>query len=78
MSPQSTLHPETFNRLAQRTLFAFVVSFIIARVVDFLIWGFLVLVIVLIGFGATLGWASGPLSAVVGPKLREFELSSTP
>ena len=41
-------------------------------------WGFLVLVIVLIGFGATLGWASGPLGEVVGPKLRELELSSTP
>ena len=183
MSPQTTLRPETFNRLAQRTLFAFIVTFIIARAVVFLImshrmpnlffylqgthvhhlnygifllaavagysifarpggrpaeivallyglalaltfdefgmwlhlggsywqrasvdavivvtgvigliayaptlknferhhfWGVLVLVIVLIGFGTTLGWASGPLSEVVGPKLRELELSSTP
>ena len=41
-------------------------------------WGFIVLVTVITGFGAVLVWASGPLGAVVGPKLRELELSCSP
>ena len=183
MNLKSTLHPETFDRLAQRALFAFVVTFIVARALVFLImshrlpnlffylqgthvhhlnygiflltavagysifarpdgsaaeivallyglalgltfdefgmwlhlggsywqrasvdavivvaaviglvayapalerfeqhhfWGFLVLVIVLLGFTAVLIWSSGPLGDVVGPKLRELELTSSP
>lgn len=183
MHSQSSLHPETINRLAQRALFAFVVTFIVSRAVVFLImshlmpnlffylkgthvhhlnygifllaavggysifarpagrpaeivallyglalaltfdefgmwlhlggsywqrasidaviviagvigliayapslknferhhfWGFSVIVLVVIGFGAVLVWASGPLGAVVGPKLRELEQASSP
>ena len=37
MNLKSTLHPETFDRLAQRALFAFVVTFIVARALVFLI-----------------------------------------
>ena len=183
MEPKSSLPPETCDRLAQRALFAFVVTFIVARAVVFLImsrrmpnlffylqgthvhhlnygifllaavggygifarpdgraaevvallyglalaltfdefgmwlhlggsyWqrasvdavivlaaviglvayapslerfeahhfrGFIVLVLGGIGFGTVLVWASGPLAAVVGPKLRELELSCSP
>ena len=183
MIPKSSLHPENFNRLAQRALFAFVVTFVISRAVVFLImshrmpnlffflngthvhhlnygifllsavagysifarpdgrpaeivalfyglamaltfdefgmwlhlggsywqrasidavivvagviglvayapalknferhhlWGFIVLVIVVTGFGVVIVWASGPLGAVVGPKLRELEQLSSP
>ena len=183
MSPKTSLHPETFDRLAQRALFAFVVTFIISRAAVILImshrmpnlflyvqgthvhhlnygicllaavsgysifarpdgrpaevvallyglamaltfdefgmwlhlggsywqrasvdavivvagviglvayapslknferhhfWSFITLVIVIIGFGAVLGWASQPLGDVMGPKLRELERSSSP
>ena len=37
MSPKSALHQETFDRLARRALFGFVVTFIVARAVVFLI-----------------------------------------
>ena len=37
MNLKSSLHPETFDRLAQRALFAFVVTFILSRAVVFLI-----------------------------------------
>ena len=41
-------------------------------------WGFIVLLVAVIGFGVVLYAASGPLGAMMGPKLRELELSSSP
>jgi hypothetical protein len=42
------------------------------------LWAFMVLLLALIGFGAVLYLAGGRLGEVMGPRLRELELSSSP
>jgi len=41
-------------------------------------WGFLVLLVALVGFGAVMVIAGGHIGDVVGPRLRELELNSSP
>ena len=71
-------HEETSDRLARRALFGFALTFVGSRAKVFLIWGFLVLALAVVGFGAVILISGNHIGHLVGPRLRELELNSSP
>jgi len=82
-SAEHTMHRETAHRLARRALFAFILTFVLARVFVVLIMSkqmpnLYFLALVLLSFAVVLYTAGIRLGDTVGPRLHDLEAASSP